>query len=134
MIFIDSNIPMYLVGIAHPRKFETVAWLERLTAERRGMATSAEVFQEILHRYQSTRRLERIEPAWDVLSDAVEIVFAVTEHDVTDAKSSLIGRPGLSARDALHASVMKHHGITEILTFDRGFDVLPWIERLPRER
>ena len=38
--------------------------------------------------------------------------------------------PSISARDALHAAVMQRAGITRILSYDRGFDVVPGIERL----
>jgi uncharacterized protein len=32
LIFIDSNIPMYLIGTAHPHKAEAQILLERLIA------------------------------------------------------------------------------------------------------
>src|SRR5579864_6491949 len=51
MIFVDSNIPMYLIGAAHPRKAETQILLERLIAAGQRLVTDAEVLQEILHRY-----------------------------------------------------------------------------------
>ena len=34
------------------------------------------------------------------------------------------------ARDALHVAVMRQHGVEEILSFDRAFDVVPDIRRL----
>jgi len=43
----------------------------------------------------------------------------------------VLARTGLAARDALHVAVMQHHGIAEILTFDRGFDAVPGIRRAP---
>jgi predicted nucleic acid-binding protein len=36
----------------------------------------------------------------------------------------------LSARGALHVGVMARHGITELMSFDRGFDAYPGINRL----
>ena len=47
-IFVDTNIPMYLVGAPHPNR-ERAAVLPR---NRPGghYVTSAEVYQEILHR------------------------------------------------------------------------------------
>jgi len=35
-----------------------------------------------------------------------------------------------SARDALHVAVMEHHGVERILTFDKGFDLLPIVDRV----
>ncbi len=39
-------------------------------------------------------------------------------------------RVGLSARDAIHAAIMNRFEITEILTFDHGFDLLPGVRRI----
>src|ERR1022692_1479833 len=51
VIFIDSNIPMYLVGAAHPNKTSAQILLESLIAKGERLVTDAEVLQEILHRY-----------------------------------------------------------------------------------
>jgi predicted nucleic acid-binding protein len=45
LIFIDSNIPMYLIGTAHPHKTEAQVILERPIA--RAPLADAEVLQEI---------------------------------------------------------------------------------------
>lgn len=54
MIFVDSNIPMYLVGAAHANKVSAQRLLERAIAQRERLVTDAEVLQEILHRYVAT--------------------------------------------------------------------------------
>ena len=61
MIFIDSNVPMYLIGSDHPNKRRARELLEQLIDARELLATSAEVFQEILHRYVAIERREAIE-------------------------------------------------------------------------
>lgn len=35
-----------------------------------------------------------------------------------------------SARGALHVAIMEHDGVTRVLSFDRGFDVLPPVDRV----
>ena len=50
MIFIDSNIPMSLVGRAHPHKIDSQRLLERCIADGERLVTDCEVLQEILHR------------------------------------------------------------------------------------
>lgn len=50
MIFIDSNVPVYVVGAPHPHKTDAQRLLERAVLDRDRLVTSAEVFQEILHR------------------------------------------------------------------------------------
>ena len=94
------------------------------------MVTDAEVLQEILHRYVAIDRRDAIQPAFDAVLGIVDEVFAVTASDVERAKGIVLGKRGLSARDALHAAVMEREDIHQILSFDRGFDALPGIERL----
>jgi len=46
------------------------------------------------------------------------------------AKQIVLGYRQLSARDALHLSVMEQNGIRQIASFDSGFDAFPGIARL----
>jgi predicted nucleic acid-binding protein len=131
VIFIDSNIPMYLVGAWHPNKDAARGALERLIHRGERMATSAEVMQEILHRYASLRRPDAIQPAFDALLGVVDEVFPVEAADVEEAKNVMMGLGKLSARDSLHVAVMKRRGVKRILSFDTGFEGVGWIERLP---
>ena len=131
MIFIDSNVPMYLVGGAHPHKLDAQRVLERLISLRLRLVTSVEVFQEILHRYAFIDRREAIGPAFAALRGVVDEVLAVEEPDVFAAKELLHTQLALSARDALHVAVMRRHEIAEIVTFDRGFDAVTGIRCLP---
>ena len=130
MIFVDSNVPMYLVGAAHPRKADSQRLLERLIAERRRLVTDAEVLQEILHRYVALRRRDAIQPAFDALLGVVDQVFPVDRAVVDRARAIVLGTDRLSARDAVHLAVIEQQGITQVVSFDAGFDGFPGIERL----
>ena len=130
MILIDSNIPMYLVGAEHPHKIDAQRLLERCIAERRRLFTDAKVLQEILHRYSAIERKDAIQPALDALLGVVDEVLPVEKDDVLSARDILMGGPELSSRDALHLAIMRHHGIRSILSFDRGFDLFPGINRI----
>jgi uncharacterized protein len=130
VILVDANIPMYLVGDDHARKADVERILERFASEREPLVTDAEVFQEILHRYTAIRRGEAIEPAFDALRMMVGEVFPIEEADVMQAKDLLGTHPGLQARDALHVAVMRRRGVRQILTFDRGFEVVAGITRI----
>jgi predicted nucleic acid-binding protein len=130
VIFVDSNVPIYLVGAAHPNKAEARRLLERALSEGQKLVTSAEVFQEILHRYTAIGRRDAIQPAWDVLAAVTDDVFPIELADADRARAIVLERHSLSARDALHAAVMHRHGVTRIMSFDTGFDVLPDLTRL----
>ncbi len=131
MIFIDANVPMYIIGSEHRHKVDAQHILERLVGERRRLVSSSEVFQEILHRYISIGRRDAIEPAFGTLRGILDDVLAVDEIDVFAAKDIIHAHAGLSARDALHTAVMRRNHITEIVSFDRGFDAVAGIRRLP---
>ncbi len=130
MIFIDSNIPMYLVGQHHPNQDDARRRLEEVVVDGRRLVTDAEVFQEILHRYRAIDRPEAVQDAFDVLNALVDDVFPITHEDVDAAREVLVARWSLSARDALHVAVMQRHHVDEILSYDRGFDAIPGLSRL----
>jgi predicted nucleic acid-binding protein len=75
VIFVDSNIPMYLIGAEHRHKIEARRLLER-------------------------------------------------------AKTVVLGRPTLPARDALHLAVMERHGVSRVMSFDSHFDGVPGVTRI----
>jgi len=49
------------------------------------------------------------------------------------ARTLLLEVASISARDAVHAAVMRNHGIERIASYDDGFDDVAGIERLPLE-
>lgn len=130
MIFIDSNIPMYLVGAPHPHKADAQRLLESALAAGERLVTDVEVLQEILHRYVAINRREAIQPAFDAVLGIVDEVFDIAARDVDRAKTIVLGSTRLSARDALHAAVMQRYRIARIMSFDGGFDTLPGLTRL----
>ncbi len=130
MIFVDSNIPMYLVGAPHRHKADAQRLLEAALVAGEKLVTDAEVLQEILHRYVAIDRREAIQPAFDALLGVVDEVFPIDTADVERAKTLVLGNRRLSARDALHAAVMEHRQVRRILSFDGGFDDVPGLERL----
>jgi predicted nucleic acid-binding protein len=130
VILIDSNIPMYLVGVDHPHKADARRLLETAIASGERLVTDVEVLQEILHRYVAIDRREAIQAAFDAVLGVVDEVFPVTLADAERAKAIVLGRMQLSARDALHAAVMEREGIGRVMSFDRGFDTLPGVTRL----
>jgi predicted nucleic acid-binding protein len=130
VIFIDSNIPMYLVGESHSFKLQAQLLLEKYILQRERLVSDAEVLQEILHRYVAINRLDAIQPAFDALLGVVDEIFPVDAAVVDRAKTILLGKKRISARDALHVAVMQAQGISQIMTFDTGFDGIAGIVRL----
>jgi predicted nucleic acid-binding protein len=130
VIFVDSNIPMCLIGAAHPNKDIARRLLEQCIARSERLVTDAEVLQEILHRYVAMNRRDAIQPAFDALLHVVDHVYPVDTADLQRAKSIVLGVSQISARDAIHVAIMQRYGVDQILSFDTGFDEVGSIERI----
>ena len=130
MVFVDSNVPMYLVGAAHPNKVDAQRRLEQLVADRVRLVTDAEVMNEILHRYVVLERRGFVQAAFDALLGVVDEVLPIDSGAVEGAKQVALQYPGLSVRVAMHVAVMQRHGIEQVLSFDQGFERVPRISRV----
>lgn len=130
MIYLDANVPMYLVGADEHRRADALLVARRIADRDERVVTSAETFQELLHRYRAIGREDALQHAWDQTLAIVDEVLPVEYGDVDRAKAVQLARRGLTARDALHVAVMDRHGITSIASFDGVFDVVPGLERI----
>ena len=130
MIFIDSNVPMYLVGAAHPNKDRLRRLLDDLIRTRTRFVTDVEAYQEILHRYSAISRLDAIDAAFACLDTIADEKLTFGMPEIRAARKILLTVDGISARDALHCAVMRSAGVSRILSLDKGFDACPGIERL----
>jgi predicted nucleic acid-binding protein len=115
MILVASNVPMYLVGAAHPHTSDAHRLVEAAILAEERLVTSAEVLQEILHRYIAINRRGGIQPAFDVLLGVVDEVLPVTVGDVALARDIALSERWLSAREAVHV-VMERAGISRIMS------------------
>ncbi len=130
MIFLDSNIPMYLVGASDSHRIEARRLIDSCIENEERLVTDAEVFQEILHRYVALGRRDAIQPAFDALRRVVDEVFPIEERDVERAKLVVLGTERVSARDAVHIAVMERRAVPKILSFNKDFDGYPGIQRI----
>ena len=130
MIFIDTNIPMYLIGADQALQLRARTLVEDAVALGEVLCTDAEVLQEILHRYLAIRRPEFIDPAFETLLGVVDVVYPIEREDVERGRRVLRTTDRLSARYALHIAVMQRHDVDRVCTFDRGFEGIPGLTRI----
>ena len=128
MIFIDSNVPMYVAGREHPLQAPARRFLASVRAGRVEACTSTEVLQEVLYRYAALQRLDLAREVYDLFVQICPVVLPVTLADTDRARDLLVA--GTGVRDAIHAAVMLNNGVTEIATFDQGFDAVPGVTRV----
>jgi predicted nucleic acid-binding protein len=130
--FLDVNVPMYAAGVEHPYR-EPCRWvMAEIAGERLTAVIDAEIIQEILHRYGA---LGRYADAVAIAREVMEIipsVLAITAGDVQTAVALFqqYAPQGLRARDVLHLAVMLNNGLTDIISTDGHFDLVPGIRRI----
>jgi predicted nucleic acid-binding protein len=129
-MYVDTTIFMYAMGAESRFKEPCARILRAGAADRQVLVTSAETFQEVLHRYRSIGRHEDIQTTFEAISVAVRRILPVTFEDVEEAR--LLGErtpkgSGASARDLVHAAVARRQGLREILTVDAGFASIPGV-------
>ena len=129
-VFIDSNVPMYVAGTAHPHRAPARRFLEQVRRGDLEACTSTEVLQEVLYRYSALGRRDLARQVYDLFVEICPDVLDVTLAD-TDRARDLLGEiEPISARDAVHAGVMLNHSLEWVASFDQGFDHVPGIRRL----
>jgi uncharacterized protein len=121
---------MYLIGAAHPHKRRVVELIPQLLAAHEVLVSSAETFQEILHRYLALRDRSHLDAAYEALEAMLSRTAEVLKADVDTARALSAQYPRLSSRDSLHLAVMQRLGCRKIWSYDSGFDTVPSIERV----
>ena len=134
-VFIDANVPVYAAGGDHPLK-EPCARILRLTADDpQPFVTDSELLQELMRRYLASERWELgrvvVRAFAEVMHGRIEPVQA---EDVITASELADRHPDVSARDLVHAGVMRRLGTDRIITADTGFDQLQGVDRLDPAR
>jgi predicted nucleic acid-binding protein len=121
---------MYLIGAAHPNKQRVIELVPQLLTAREALVSSAETFQEILHRYLAIRDREHLAAAYEALEALLSRTTDVSKADVDSARRVSAEHASLSSRDCLHLAVMRRLGCRKIWSYDTGFDAVPSIDRV----
>ncbi len=129
MIFVDSNIPMYVAGRDHPLREPARRFLARARAGDIDICTSTEVLQEVLYRYAALKRRDLAASVYDLFVQLCPVVFPVTLADSDRARALVAAHESIGVRDAIHAAVMLNNSVTRIATFDEGFDAIDGVTR-----
>ena len=115
MIFVDSNVPMSLVGEPHPNRERALEAISRLFQAKEILVTDVEVYQEILHRYSAVQRFDVLNDAFRALDRIVRTALPIHKPHVLRAREILNSVTTISARDALHLAVMEDAGVNRQL-------------------
>lgn len=129
-VFIDTAILMYAAGAPHPLRAPCRRILEAVGNRSIDAVTSAEVIQEIVHRYTAIgRRAEGAVLASRSL-DLFAPVLPITHALMRRVPDLVVRYPGLAARDVVHLATCLHEGIAGIVSPDRAFDDVTEVRRI----
>ena len=128
--FLDANVVMYAIGQDHPYKQPCVAVLKQIEAETIRVVSSAEILQEILHRYYSLRNYTAAATAFASTKKLCDKILPVLEADVDRAHRILQDLPHLGVRDAIHAATILNNGLRAIISTDKHFDQIKELRRI----
>ena len=129
-VFIDTAVIMYAGGAPHPMRSHCADLLTAVVERRIEAVTSAEVIQEILHRFTAIdRRLvgaQMAEAALDIFAPVLPINEAIMRK-----MPNLVAKyRHLSARDLVHVATCEFAGIDLIVSPDRGLDQVDELSRI----
>jgi predicted nucleic acid-binding protein len=123
---------MYAAGSEHPYK-ASCAWVMReIAAGRLEAVVDTEIVQEVLYLYGA---LEHWRIGAVIASELLAIVPHVHPVMAEDIRSAIdlfaeYGPRGVAARDVIHVAVMRHHGLTHVISTDVHFDQFEGVVRL----
>lgn len=129
-VFVDTAVIMYAGGASHPLRAPCQRLLSRVAAGELDAVTSAEVIQEILHRFGPAERRDvgvaMASHALDLFAPLLPLTEAVMRR-----MPALFGEyPQLAARDLVHIATCLEAGIQTIISPDRGFDAVEGLRRV----
>ncbi|MDE2803394.1 MAG: PIN domain-containing protein [Chloroflexota bacterium] len=119
MIFLDTNVIIYAVGRLHPLRERSWQFFREIRRNPAPLVTSAEVLQELLHVYASTRRMHRWDRALSLLTVFDVEILPLAPEDVIAARRLYDRFTHLRARDLCHLAFCQRVGATSLETFDR---------------
>ena len=129
-VFIDTAVLMYAGGQEHPLREPCRRLLGHVEAGRIDAVTSAEVVQEIFHRFLAVGRPETGADMARAALDLFAPVLSIT-HAIMLRMPELVSRhSNLSSRDLIHAATCLDLGIGAIVSPDRAFDNVTELTRI----
>lgn len=126
---------MYAAGAAHPLKAPCIEVMAMVAAHPRAFLTDAEVLQELIHLYLSLRRWSVGREAFHEFAELMDgRIESVHAEDIALAARLADDYPAVSSRDLVHAAVAQRISVSQIISTDTDFDLIPGVERLAPER
>jgi uncharacterized protein len=128
--FVDTAVIMYAAGSEHRLRAPCQQLLRWVVEGGVDGVTSAEVIQEILHRFtargDATLGAAMARHALEVFAP----VLPITHEVMRRMPDLIVEHPHLAARDVVHVATCQETEIGTIVSPDRGFDTVTGLVRV----
>jgi uncharacterized protein len=129
-LFVDTAVIMYAAGADHPLKQPSAEIVRRIAAGKLNAVTSAEVIQEIAHRFVHAGHQEQAAQLMSLALDLFSPVLPISQAVVARLPALVRRYPSLQARDLIHVATCLEERIDAIVSPDRGFDLVAELRRI----
>ena len=129
-VFLDTAVIMYAAGGLHPLREPCRVLIDAVGDGSLDATVSAEVVQEILHRFSASGRRDIGSAMAATTLDLFAPVLPVTDGVMRRMSELFLEYPDMAARDLVHVATCLSVGIDLIVSPDRGFDHVADLQRL----
>ncbi len=128
--FIDTAVVMFAAGREHPLRLPCQEVLRDVSVGDVDAVTSAEVIQEILHRFSGTQHRDIGVTMAENTLELFSPVLSITHAVMSRMPQLMLENPHLTARDVVHVATCKEFQIETIVSPERGFDAVAGLHRI----
>ncbi len=129
-VLLDSNVFLHALGNDEVLRPSCAEVTDRLAAGAFVGEASSLLISEVVHvRHRRTGDRRHAVLAGRAAAELL-LVRSVDDIDVSSALEIFLAHDGLQINDAVHVAVARRHGLTTILSTDRGFDGIPGLRRV----
>ena len=129
-VFLDTAVILYAAGAAHPMRQPSRDLVDAVVGGRLDASVSAEVVQEILHRFSASGRRDIGAAMAEATLDLFAPVLPITDRIMRHMPALFAEYETMSARDLVHVATCREVGIEIIVSPDRGFDQVEGLQRV----
>ena len=128
--FVDANVFVYAIGSDQLAE-RSVAILEAIARDDLDGVTSTAVLEEVWH-IELSGRVAGMDGQAERVYELMTPLLAVDDRTLRRALS--LDALFMGANDRVHAATCFEHGLSQMISADRGFDQVAGIERIdPRD-
>jgi predicted nucleic acid-binding protein len=129
-VLLDSNVFLHALGSDAALRAACTSIIDAVSEDRLAGEAAVVIINEIVHvRHRRTGDRRRAVADGRAAAQVV-LLHSIDDVDTASALDAFQAHEGLQMNDAVLVAVALRHGLTTILSTDRGFDGIPGLRRV----